>query len=808
MTANSTEDSLPQPKKKASKETKDDKGGTKPKTRHGKKDRSKSPHSPKKVTDACATEKNDTVPTRLSLDARSIKLLQKKIVKTLNLMKEAEENEPKGQDSKLYLRLVDKLHQYELEITALEGASKSIADVNDNPETVSKPDIVKPVAVEKRKPWNQPKTTEGQDVDSKVPKKKKEKWGNFLANTSSDDDDDKCSKIKKVNKKHDGGKGEEYEMALKDLNLESLTDDEDMTVSNGAKWSKPLPTRSKSKMLKRSERQSSRRLVRDELRSSSHSSRKGPRKSKAVSAIRIRELDREFKPNRHTKDNEAKELIRRAIEENFVFDKLSEHSVDALVEAFEPTKVYRPRSLILTQGEQVQPIFFFIIANGEVEFEVDGVKVGKAGPGTGFGEQGLLYSCKRKASVRAVLPTQLFRVDQITYRYLLQNQTKFHTAWKQTMRTIMAMNRLVGAAAVAGKLHESESELCSTAIVSRQSKNRNEKSLDEESGELLTSLNKRRTSVKESLQNASVKLEDFSRQSVLGEGQFGEVWRVQLTSIEALKDRDFALKIQTKEDTEREDTPGMTITVAEAIQRECDVLSQLCHPFICEFLYMFEDDKNIYIVMGIIRGMELWSVVHREGTDGNWISGIPEANARFYCAMIADTLRYMHRQKICYRDLKPENVMVDETGYPVLVDFGFAKHIPSGVTYTFCGTPQYTCPEIIGNQGHGLAVDWWAFGIVIYELITGENPFYYDGIDEMQLFEDILHQDPEPLRAQYSIEVKDLIDQLLNKDPFTRLGTLNPNQVLKHPWLASIDVEKGRMKELEPPFLPPLSQRK
>ena len=153
-----------------------------------------------------------------------------------------------------------------------------------------------------------------------------------------------------------------------------------------------------------------------------------------------------------------------------------------------------------------------------------------------------------------------------------------------------------------------------------------------------------------------------------------------------------------------------TITVAEAIDRECNILAQLVHPFIVEFVHRFEDETNIYLVMGIIKGVELWNVIHREINDeGDYESGFGatkegEAQAKFYGVIIADTLRYIHRQKICYRDMKPENVMIDHTGYPVIVDFGFAKEIPDGKTFTFCGTPQYTCPEIIANLGHGFAV--------------------------------------------------------------------------------------------------------
>lgn len=152
--------------------------------------------------------------------------------------------------------------------------------------------------------------------------------------------------------------------------------------------------------------------------------------------------------------------------------------------------------------------------------------------------------------------------------------------------------------------------------------------------------------------------------------------------------------------------------------------------------------------------------------------------------------------------LTNRQTQIDETGYPVLVDFGFAKQIPDGTTFTFCGTPQYTCPEIIGNMGHGFASDWWAFGIVIYEMITGENPFYYDGLAEMQLLERIAHNEPEKMSGHYSNEAADFVSKLLRKDPEKRLGSRGHFEIFSHTWLQSFDIVQGRNKQLQPPYIP------
>lgn len=781
-----------------------------------------------------------------SSGVKTINLLKKKIAKTQSLMNDAEETDKKGRESKLYCRLAEKLEQYEAEMAELESAEDAPKQTKHK-EAVSPATPVKSSTDGKQSisPWGTPVLSSinrhGSDVSALSSnssetaastlhelQKKLKKVQKLM--TDMVHEEGESAKEKKLYKRY-AEKLAEYETSLTEFEgrIKQQANDgkkvfpivKSPKLSPKAR-SKALSPKAKSKaQLQALQPDYSESLKFDEKtaknapkkKTSSRSS--GPKKKTTrVSATRIKELNNEFKPSVHEKDRAAEELIRKELKTNFIFQKLNERSVEEMVKAFEPTSTYAPGELIIEQGEETTPIYFYIIRSGEVDFEVNGNKVGSAESGKSFGEQGLLYSCPRKASVRAASPTQLFRVDQITFRYVLQNQTKFHAVWKQATRKVMAMNRLMGAATLK-KMLEEDGDGDDNADDKKYDLDNDfqredsfnlgahEDKEEECVGKMMSQMSSRRTSMQHSfLHETRLSLASFNRQSVLGEGQYGEVWKVT-PKIEELKDQNFALKIQAKEDVMRE-ASGMTISVAEAIERECEILSKFCHPFICEFVHKFEDDHHIYLLMGVIRGVELWNVLHREGDDGEWESGIPEENAKFYGALIADTLRYMHRQKICYRDLKPENVMIDETGYPVLVDFGFAKHIPDGQTFTFCGTPNYTCPEIISNEGHGFPVDWWAFGVVVYEMVSGENPFYYDGISDMQLLEDITHNDPEPLAEDFSDEVKDLISKLLIKDPQRRLGSVNMSDILNHPWFESIDLPKGRDKLLDAPFFPPV----
>lgn len=179
-----------------------------------------------------------------------------------------------------------------------------------------------------------------------------------------------------------------------------------------------------------------------------------------------------------------------------------------------------------------------------------------------------------------------------------------------------------------------------------------------------------------------------------------------------------------------------------------------------------------------------------------------EPTTRFYAAEITLTIEYLHDvQGVAYRDLKPENILLDAQGHIKLVDFGFAKQVGDRETYTLCGTPDYLAPEVIHNSGHGLAVDWWALGILIYEFLVGQPPFWDPNV--MRLYEQIvagrLHF-PQGL----SLAARDIITQLCRTNVAQRLGYISGGaaRVKSHPFFDGINWDDLYYRRVPGPIVP------
>lgn len=281
----------------------------------------------------------------------------------------------------------------------------------------------------------------------------------------------------------------------------------------------------------------------------------------------------------------------------------------------------------------------------------------------------------------------------------------------------------------------------------------------------------------------SVKPDELELVRTLGAGAFGSVKLVKHKPT----GQGFALKCQAKRAILEND-------LQQHVLEERRLLMTMDHPFILRLHDSFQDECYIYLVLELLVGGELFTHL-RQAVQFN------EQDARFYAASVLDAFSYIHERKIAYRDLKPENLVLDADGYLKVVDFGLAKVVPSGLTWTICGTPDYLAPEIILNEGHDNAVDYWALGVLIYEMVAGVPPFYAE--DPMATYEKILGGKMQ-LPDFFSKNLKDIIRKLLKLNKSKRLGKMRGGcqAVVKHKWFSGFDWAGLLRRELEPPIKP------
>ncbi|KAI4790617.1 hypothetical protein KUCAC02_034514, partial [Chaenocephalus aceratus] len=289
---------------------------------------------------------------------------------------------------------------------------------------------------------------------------------------------------------------------------------------------------------------------------------------------------------------------------------------------------------------------------------------------------------------------------------------------------------------------------------------------------------------------SSLKLTDFNIIDTLGVGGFGRVEMVQLKSDEA---KTFAMKILKKRhivDTRQQ----------EHIRSEKHIMTEAHCDFIVRLYRTFKDSKYLYMLMEACLGGEVWTILRDRGS-------FEDSTTRFYTACVVEALAYLHAKGIIYRDLKPENLILDSRGYAKIVDFGFAKKIGfCKKTWTFCGTPEYVAPEIILNKGHDVSADYWSLGILMYELLTGSPPF--SAPDPMKTYNVILRGiDMIEFPKKITKNAANLIKKLCRDNPSERLGNLKNGvkDIQKHKWFEGFNWEGLRKGTLTPPITPDVS---
>ncbi|KAK9909485.1 hypothetical protein WJX75_003002 [Coccomyxa subellipsoidea] len=280
-----------------------------------------------------------------------------------------------------------------------------------------------------------------------------------------------------------------------------------------------------------------------------------------------------------------------------------------------------------------------------------------------------------------------------------------------------------------------------------------------------------------------IKASDLVKIAPLGSGAFGLVMLVKHEGAY------MALKSLSKQQI-------LEMGLQEHVKREKQIMAECDCPFMVNLVTSFKDSSHLYMLMECVMGGELFTYLQsRSGP-------LKEDHARFYTASVVCGLEYMQERNLMWRDLKPENLLIETTGYVKMADFGFAKKLPPGQkSNTLCGTPEYLAPELVTQAGHTRAVDWWALGVLIYETVAGYPPFYDE--DRVAMFKNIC-QVKYSVPSHFSKEVRDLIKRLLVHNPNQRLGALKAGaaDIKAHPWFANFDWAAFSKRQMKAPYIP------
>jgi len=573
-----------------------------------------------------------------------------------------------------------------------------------------------------------------------------------------------------------------------------------------------------------------------------------------------------YTPKIISKSEDIRSLLMSVVTTNILFSSYSSQEHNAICDAFESLDV-TSGSFVIKQGENGD--LFYVVESGALDIYVKTAagesKVGsQLGPGNAFGELALMYNTPRAASIKASSDCKLWTIDRNCYRGIL-TYFKYirNKQYNEFLRNVEIMERKLGLVMSDTELEKMVVSLERELFEPGEAIIRQGNSGDhfyiiadgdvavyktDESGkeQKLAVLHQggyfgEKALLKEDVRQASciaetkvtcltlarddfidmmgtiedimskdkaeepsvqaadlssvssefklnVSLSELEIKATLGCGAFG---RVKLCRYPA-RDQYFALKCQSKRAI-------VDSGLQEHVLNEMRVMKKVDHPFIAKLYTALQDNKYMYFVLELLLGGELFTHLRNKGK-------LSEQAARFYAGIVVHAFSSLHSKKIAYRDLKPENLVMDEKGYAKLVDFGLAKQLLSGKTWTLCGTPDYLAPEIILNEGHDLAVDYWALGVLIFEMVVGAPPFYAE--DPMEVYEKILGGNPA-MPSYFTRNLSDLVKKLLRSQQSKRLGNTRGGTaaVIKHKWFSSFDWVSLESGEMKPPYVPTVSSK-
>lgn len=314
-----------------------------------------------------------------------------------------------------------------------------------------------------------------------------------------------------------------------------------------------------------------------------------------------------------------------------------------------------------------------------------------------------------------------------------------------------------------------------------------ESSSSSELQENMVSLSDSEGNEDQSITPLKMQREDFRYVSVLGRGHFGKVLLAEFKK----KGKLYAIKaLKKKEIVTRDEVDSLM-----SEKRIFEMINASRHPFLVNLFGCFQTDEHVCFVMEYLPGGDLMIHIHTDP--------FTEEQTRFYSACVVLALEFLHQNKIIYRDLKLDNILLDSDGYVKMTDFGLCKEgMGHGDrTSTFCGTPEFLAPEVLTDDNYTRAVDWWGLGVLIYEMLVGESPF--PGEDEEEVFDSIVNDDIQypasiPLSAMVTLQ------KLLKRNPLKRLGSgeRDANEIKGEKFFETLDWDALLLKKLPPPFLP------